>query len=103
MKKFIVTSLMVVFAIGIFAAVGAFAADDQGAKAIVDGANQMMDGNQKITMIMEKKGIKDPELTTAQRQMAEGYDLVLKGHQMMADQTAENRQSLPFYWRPNPK
>jgi len=90
MKKHVVASLIGLFSIGILAA-AVCAAEDTGAKAIVDGAKQMMDGNKKIMAIMEKKGIKDPELTAAQKQMTEGYDLVMKGNDMLATKGPEGR------------
>jgi formate-dependent nitrite reductase cytochrome c552 subunit len=80
MKKYLVTSLVVFLSIGLFALVGPLqAVEDHAAKEIVDGAKQMMDGNQKIMAIMEKKGIKDPELTAAEKEMKDGYDMIMKG------------------------
>ena len=83
MKKYFVISLIVIASVGVFAAVGSFAGEDQASKVILVGAKQMMDGSQKIAAITEKNGVKDPGLAEAQRQIAEGYDLVLKGHDMM--------------------
>jgi len=69
MKKYCVISLAVIVSVGIFASVGSsWAGEDQGSRAILDGAKQVMDGYQKITAVMEKKEITDPELTAAQRQ-----------------------------------
>jgi len=64
-KKYFLISLIVLVSVGTFAPVGSLAAEDQASKVIVVGAKQMMDGSQKITAIMENKGIKDPELTNA--------------------------------------
>lgn len=81
MKKYFATSLVVFLSIGLFVLVGPlWAAEDHAAQEIVDGAKAMMEGNQKIMAIMEKKGIKDPDLIAAQKEMKDGYDLIMKGH-----------------------
>jgi hypothetical protein len=92
MRRYFVASLLVVLSIVVIAVAGSFAAEDKAAQAIVDGAKQMMSGQQRIMAIMEKKGIKDPELTAAQKQMTEGYDLVLKGNGMMATKAPEGKE-----------
>jgi hypothetical protein len=58
----------------------------------VDGGKQMLDANKKIMDIMEKKGIKDPELTAAEKMMKEGYDMIMKGHGMLATNKAQAQE-----------
>ena len=89
-RKFAI-SLVVVLSIGIFAATGClYAAETNAAyKAMVEGAKQMMDANKKIMDKMAKKGMMDAELTAADKMMKEGYDMMMKGHGMVATNKAE--------------
>jgi gamma-glutamylcysteine synthetase len=84
-------ALVVVLSIGIFAVAGLVQAADTDAayQAIVDGAKQMMDGNQKIMAKMAEKGMKDAELTAAEKMMTEGYEMIMKGQAMLATNKAE--------------
>ena len=94
------TSLIVFLSIGIFAAAGylyAAQSDEamiQGQKAMLEGAKQMMDGNKKIMEIMEKKGIKDPDLTAAEKTMMDGYSMITKGETMMTGTTKTEGQDM---------
>jgi len=83
--------LAVALSIGIFAVTGCLQAAETDAayKAITDGAKQMMDGNKKIMDIMTKKGMVDPELTAANNQMKEGYEMIMKGEGMLGSNKAE--------------
>ena len=88
-SRYFATSLIVFLSIGIFAAAGylyAAQSDEammKGQKAMMEGAKQMMDGNKTIMETMEKKGIKDADLTTSQKMMADGYSMINKGESMM--------------------
>ena len=66
----------------------------EGRKAIMEGAQRMMDGNKRIMAAVSKKGMKDPELEAAQKQMAEGYGMVVKGNGMMAGNTAQGQEMM---------
>jgi hypothetical protein len=66
----------------------------EGQKAIMEGAKQMMAGNQRIMAAVAKKGIKDPELEAAQKQMSQGYDMVVKGNAMMSGETMAQGQEM---------
>lgn len=66
----------------------------EGQKAIVEGAKRMMAGNKKIMAVVAKKGIKDPELEAAQKQMSEGYDMVVKGDSMMSSGQTQPGQEM---------
>ena len=66
----------------------------EGQKAIMEGAKRMMDGNKRIMAAVAKKGIKDAELESAQKQMAEGYDMVVKGNGMMSGNTAQGQEMM---------
>ena len=81
--------LIVILSIGIFAVAGYLRAaeTDSAYQSIAEGAKQMMDGNKKIMDILEKKGMKDAELTSAEKMMTEGYDMVVKGDSMMTGST----------------
>jgi len=86
--------LIVILSIGTFAVAGyLYAAETDAAyQAMVDGAKQMMDGNKKIMDIMAKKGIKDAELTAAEKMMKDGYDMIMKGQGMLATNKTEARE-----------
>jgi hypothetical protein len=97
--RYIATSLIVCLSIGIFAIAGFLQAAESGAgtqegkKAITEGAKQIMDGNKMVMDIMTKKGMKDAELTAAEKKMAEGYDTIIKGESMMTGSTmAEGKE-----------
>ncbi|MDA8306251.1 MAG: hypothetical protein M0Z81_05430 [Deltaproteobacteria bacterium] len=66
----------------------------EGQKAIMQGAKQMMAANKRIMAAAAKKGIKDPELAAAQKQMEQGYDMVVKGNGMMAGTTVTQGQQM---------
>jgi hypothetical protein len=88
--------LIVILSIGIFAVAGGLQAaeTDSAYQSIAEGAKQMMDGNKKIMAIMEKKGMKDAELTSAEKMMMEGYDMIMKGQAMMAtDKTGAQKMA----------
>jgi hypothetical protein len=89
-RKFAI-SLVVVLAVGIFAAVACLQAAETDAayQAMVAGAKQMMEGNKKVMEIMAKKGMKDDELTAAEKMMTEGFDMITKGEGMLATNRAE--------------
>ncbi|MGC9196196.1 MAG: hypothetical protein ACP5IL_12190 [Syntrophobacteraceae bacterium] len=93
------------FLLTVFAAVAIFAfspclmaqtsqAVQEGQKAILEGAKHMMEGNQKIMAAMAKKGIKDPACEAAQKQMSQGYDMVVKGNAMMTGTTTTQGQEM---------
>jgi hypothetical protein len=92
-RNFSVT-LIAILSIGIFAVAGCLHAAeiDAAYQAMMDGAKQMMDGNKKIMDIMTKKGMKDAELTSAEKMMQEGYDMIMKGQGVMATDKAEARE-----------
>jgi len=93
LSRYFATSLIVFLSIGIFAFVGFLQAADseqgikEGQKAMMEGAKKMMDGNKMIMDIMGKKGVKDPELTSSEKMMTEGYDMMSKGDSMMTGST----------------
>ena len=98
-RRFLATSLIVCLSIGIFAIAGFLQAAESdkaiqgGKKAISEGAKQMIDGNKMVMDIMDKKGMKDAELTAAEKNMADGYSMVTKGAGMMTGSTmAEGQQ-----------
>jgi len=98
-RRFLAISLIVCLSIGIFAAVGYLqAADDQGMQegktAIMEGAKKMMDGNKMIMNIMAQKGMKDAEMTAAEKKMADGYDMIVKGESMMTGSTMAEGKSM---------
>ena len=99
-NRYFATSLIVSLFIGIFAAAGClYAAEtDQGIQtgkmAITEGAKQIMDGNKMVMDIMAKKGMKDAELTAAETKMTEGYNMVVKGANMMTGSTMAEGQSM---------
>jgi hypothetical protein len=62
--------------------------------AIVDGAKQMMQGNEKIMAKMSEKGMKDPELTTAEKMMTDGYDMIMKAQEKLATNKTEAQKML---------
>lgn len=97
--RYLAIPLSVVLAIGIFAFVPCVQAQTnkalvEGQQAIMEGATQMMEANKKIMAVMEKKGIKDAELTAAQKQMMEGYSLVKEGNGMMAGNEKKAGQAM---------
>ena len=98
-SRFLATSLIVCLSIGIFAIAGFLQAAESdkaiqgGKKAISEGAKQMIDGNKMVMDIMDKKGMKDAELTAAEKNMADGYNMITKGESMMTGSTmAEGQQ-----------
>ncbi len=99
-SRYFATSLIVFLSIGIFAAAGylyAAQSDEammKGQKAMMEGAKQMMDGNKTIMETMEKKGIKDADLTTSQKMMADGYSMINKGESMMGGSTKAEGQEM---------
>ena len=67
----------------------------EGKKSMLEGAKQIMDGNKMIMDMMAKKGIKDADLTAAEKKMAEGYKMVTKGDGMMTGSTmAQGKQMM---------
>ena len=94
------TSLIVCLSIGIFAIAGFLQAAEsdkkiqEGKKSIMEGAKQVMDGNKMVMDIMAKKGIKDAELTAAEKMMADGYNMVTKGESMMTGSTMAEGQEM---------
>ncbi len=66
----------------------------EGQKAIMEGAKRMMAGNNKIMATVAKKGIKDPDLEAAQKQMSEGYEMVVKGDSMMSSGQTQQGQEM---------
>jgi hypothetical protein len=92
-NRYFATFLIVSLFIGIFAFAGFLQAAEsdkaieEGKKTIMEGAKQIMDGNKMIMGLMASKGIKDPELTAAEKKMAEGYGMVTKGESMMTGST----------------
>src|SRR5208337_4238228 len=98
--RYIATSLIVCLSIGIFAIAGFLQAAEsgmgtqEGKKAITEGAKQIMDGNKMVIDIMTKKGMKDAELTAAEKKMADGYNMVTKGESMMTGSTMAEGQKM---------
>jgi len=92
-RNFAIT-LTIILSVGIFAVAGYLhaAENDAAYQAMVDGAKQMMDGNKKVMDIMAKKGIKDAELTAAEKEMKEGYDMIMKGQGMVATNKAQAQE-----------
>jgi hypothetical protein len=92
-STFLATSLIVVLSLGVFAIGGYLQAaesdqaTESGKQAITEGAKQLLDGNKMVMDVMEKKGMKDAELTAAEKQMAEGYNTITKGASMMTGST----------------
>jgi hypothetical protein len=99
-SRFLATSLIVFLSIGIFAVAGYLHAAEndqgiqQGKMAIMEGAKQIMDGNKMVMDIMAKKGMKDAELTAAEKKMADGYSMVTKGENMMTGSTMAQGQEM---------
>jgi hypothetical protein len=94
-SRFLATSLIVFLTIGIFTAVGysQHEKSDNAIEAIMEGANTMMDGNKTIMDVMTKKGMKDAELTSADKKMTDGYNMIIKGRSMMTGNTmAEGKE-----------
>ncbi len=59
----------------------------------MEGAKKMMAGNKMIIDIMAKKGVKDADLTAAEKMMTDGYNMVTKGQSMMTGGTmAEGKE-----------
>ncbi len=59
----------------------------------MEGAKKMMDGNKMIMDTVAKKGMKDAELTSAEKMMTDGYNMVTKGESMMTGSTmAEGKE-----------
>jgi len=92
-NRYFATSLIVFLSIGIFAVAGYLhaAESDQGIQegkaAIMEGAKKMMDGNKMIMDTVAKKGMKSEELTSANKMMTDGYNMVTKGDSMMTGGT----------------
>lgn len=99
MRRLSLCFALVLVAVGILAAAGNVCAKsdqnlhDQQA-AIVEGAKQMQEGNKVVVDTMAKKGIKDDELTAAQKKMNEGYELVVKGEKMLDGDKAEEGKGM---------
>ena len=99
-SRFLATSLIVFLSIGIFAIAGFLQAAEsdkgiqEGMKATMEGATQIMDGNKMVMDIMAKKGIKDADLTAAEKKMADGYNMVTKGESMMTGSTMAEGQKM---------
>jgi len=100
-STFLATSLIVVLSLGVFATGGYLQAaesdqgTEQGKQTIMEGAKQIMDGNNMIMDIMAKKGMKDAELTAAEKKMAEGYNMIIKGESLMTGSTmAEGKEMI---------
>ncbi|MGA2400238.1 MAG: hypothetical protein ABSG91_00840 [Syntrophobacteraceae bacterium] len=95
-----VTLLVVFLSIGIFAVAGCLQAAEndqatkEGQKAITEGAKQMMDGNKAIMDIMAKKGVKDPDLTTAEKMMTDGMNMITKGESMITAGTVAEGKTM---------
>jgi hypothetical protein len=93
LSRYFATSLVVFLSIAVFAAVGysqPMKSDkgvEEGQKAIMEGAKKMMDGNKMIMDTMNKKGVKDADLTSAEKMMTDGYDMITKGQNMMTGST----------------
>jgi len=84
-------TLIVALSIGIFSFTGCLQAAevDSAYQSIAEGAKQMMDGSQKIMEKMAKKGKMDEELTSADKMMKQGYEMIMKGQGMLATNKAE--------------
>ncbi len=98
-SRFLATSLIVCLSIGIFALAGYLqAAEEQGMQegkaAIMEGAKKMMDGNKMIMDIATKKGIKDADLTAADKMMTDGYNMITKGESMMTGATTAEGKAM---------
>jgi hypothetical protein len=63
-------------------------------EAIIEGAKQISAGNKMVVDIMEKKGIKDPDLQAANKMMTEGYDTIMKGDEMVRSGHVEEGNAL---------
>jgi hypothetical protein len=93
--RYLAFSLIIFLSIGVFAVAGyaQHEKSDNAIEAITEGAKKMMDGNKTIMDTMTKKGIKDPELTSAEKMMTEGYNMITKGQSMMTGSTtAEGKE-----------
>ncbi|MGA3115537.1 MAG: hypothetical protein ABSF90_14020 [Syntrophobacteraceae bacterium] len=99
-SRFLATSLIVLLSIGVFAVAGFLQAAEsdqgnkEGQKAIMEGAKKMMDGNKMIMDLMTKKGMKDAEMTAAEKKMTDGYDMITKGESMMTGSTMTEGQAM---------
>ncbi len=99
-SRFLAISLIVFLSIGILAIAGSLqAAEDQamqaGKKAIMEGAQKMMEGNKMIMDTAAKKGMKNADLTAAEKMMTDGYNMVTKGNGMMTGSTmAEGKKMM---------
>lgn len=98
-SRYLATFLIVFAAVGVLAFSPCAQAQSnqatiEGQKAIIEGAKQMMAGNKRIMAIMAKKGMKDADLTAAEKQMTDGYELVTKGNGMMAGSTMAQGQEM---------
>ncbi|MFZ0930777.1 MAG: hypothetical protein WAN11_19380 [Syntrophobacteraceae bacterium] len=93
LSRYFASSLIVFLAIGIFAVAGYLQAAEtekgtqEGQNAIMEGAKKMMDGNKMIMDTMNKKGMKDAELTSAEKMMTDGYNMITKGQSKMTGNT----------------
>lgn len=94
------TSLVLFLSIGILTVAGysQAAETDQGMMtgktAIMEGAKKMMDGHKMIMDTASKKGMKDAELTSAEKMMTDGYNMVTKGESMMTGSTMAEGQEM---------
>ncbi len=99
-SRFLAISLVVLLSIGVFAVAGYVQAaeNDQavkaGQKAIMEGAKKMVDGNKMIMEAVAKKGKTSPELTSADKMMTDGYNMVTKGESMMTGNTMAEGQAM---------
>ena len=99
-SRFLATSLIVCLSIGIFAIAGHLQAAEMdkgmeaGKAAIMEGAKKMVEGNKMIMNIATQKGMKDAELTAAEKEMTDGYNMVTKGESMMTGSTMGEGKSM---------
>ena len=59
----------------------------------MEGARKMMDGNKMIVDAVAKKGKTSPELTSAEKMMTGGYEMVIKGDSVMTGGTMAEGQA----------
>jgi len=96
-SRLLAISLIVCLSIGLFAVTGSLqAAEDQqaGKKAMMEGAQKMMNGNKMIMDAAAKKGLKSVDLTAAGKMMTDGYNMVTKGDSMTGSLAAEGKKMM---------
>ncbi|MGC9196795.1 MAG: hypothetical protein ACP5IL_15275 [Syntrophobacteraceae bacterium] len=54
----------------------------------------MLAGSKKIMAVLQKKGLVDEEIKAINKQMMDGYDLVMKGNGMMSGNTMAQGQEM---------